>query len=89
VFLAKILAALKIKTLKTTDQRYQATKEMIDGTTLIKSYIWGEVTKQKSQKLESKEIIDLLFHFYQRLYKFTLSAILSLFINRCILIIFR
>jgi hypothetical protein len=49
----------------------------------------GRVTKQKSQKLESKEIIDLLFHFYQRLYKFTLSAILSLFINRCILIIFR
>jgi hypothetical protein len=51
VFVAKILAALKIKTLKTIDQIYQATKEMIDGITLIKSYIWGESYKEKVSKI--------------------------------------
>jgi hypothetical protein len=41
VALAKILASMKIKTLRKTDHRYQATKEMLDGITTIKCYLLG------------------------------------------------
>jgi ATP-binding cassette subfamily C (CFTR/MRP) protein 4 len=39
VLLAKQLSSMKIKTLKKTDLRYQATKEMLDAIATIKCYI--------------------------------------------------
>ncbi|CAH1368152.1 unnamed protein product [Tenebrio molitor] len=51
VVLAKILASLKIKSLKKTDQRYQATKEMLDAITLIKCYLWGDNYRKKVSKI--------------------------------------
>jgi transcription antitermination factor NusA-like protein len=53
VFLAKILAAMKIKTLMETDLRYQATKEMLDGMTTIKCYIWGDSYRKKVSKIRT------------------------------------
>ncbi|CAH1368148.1 unnamed protein product [Tenebrio molitor] len=51
VVLAKILASLKIKSLKKTDQRYQATKEMLDAITLIKCYLWGDNYRKKVSRI--------------------------------------
>jgi hypothetical protein len=53
VFLAKLLASLKIKTLKKTDIRYQATKEMLDAITTIKCYIWGDSYGKKVSKIRT------------------------------------
>jgi hypothetical protein len=53
VFLAKILASMKIKTLKETDLRYQATKEMLDAITTIKCYIWGDSYRKKVSKVRT------------------------------------
>ncbi|CAH1368205.1 unnamed protein product [Tenebrio molitor] len=51
VALAKILASMKVKTLKRTDLRYQATKEMLDAITTIKYYIWGDSYRKKVSKV--------------------------------------
>jgi hypothetical protein len=47
VALANIFGSMKIKTLKKTDLRYQATKEMLDAITTIKCYIWGDSYRKK------------------------------------------
>ncbi|KAH0817060.1 hypothetical protein GEV33_005731 [Tenebrio molitor] len=53
VALAKILASMKVKTLKKTDLRYQATKEMLDAIATIKCYIWGDSYQKKVSKIRT------------------------------------
>ncbi|CAH1368157.1 unnamed protein product [Tenebrio molitor] len=73
VLLAKILASMKIKTLKETDIRYQATKEMLDAIATIKCYIWGDSYTKKVSKVRTKEVC-LIYKIYLLLYaKFAIS----------------
>jgi hypothetical protein len=53
VALAKILASMKVKTLKKTDLRYQATKEMLDAIATVKCYIWGNSYGKKVSKIRA------------------------------------
>jgi hypothetical protein len=46
-----MLASLKVRTLKKTDQRYQETKEMLDAITLIKCYLWGDNYRKKVSQI--------------------------------------
>jgi hypothetical protein len=47
VYLASLLVPLKTQLLRKTDERYQITKEILNGIKPLKCNVWGDVFKRK------------------------------------------